>query len=59
MCSAFLSAWPDAPHLDETVAPVPQLGPMNAVGLYALGLAHAQGHLDQLREIVRQYNASE
>lgn len=59
MCRAFLDAWPDEPHLDVTVTLMPLLGPMNAVGLYALGIAHGQGHLDQLRETLHQYTLSE
>ncbi len=59
MCRAFLDAWPDEPHLDVTVTLMPLLGPMHAVGLYALGIAHGQGHLDQLRETLHQYTLSE
>ncbi len=54
MCHAFLDAWPDAPHLDLTVTLVPRFGPLNAIGRYALGLFHADAHLEQLREIMRQ-----
>lgn len=54
MCDAFLDAWPDEPHLDVAYEPIPRFGPLNAVGRYALGLSHADGHLDQLREILRQ-----
>ncbi len=54
MCNAFLAAWPDAPHMDVTVIRIPAFGPMNAIGAYALGLGHAQSHLEQLREIMRQ-----
>jgi hypothetical protein len=58
MCRAFLDAWPDEPHLDVTVTMIPRFGPMDAVGIYVLGFAHGQGHLDQLRETVRQYTRS-
>lgn len=54
MCRAFLDAWPDEPHLDQTVTPIPALGPLNAIGLSAIGIGHAQQHLDQVREVVRQ-----
>ena len=57
ICRALLDAWPDEAHLDVTRTLIPQFGPMNAVGFYVLGLTHAQDHLDQLRETVRQYNA--
>ncbi|MEO7020369.1 MAG: DinB family protein [Ktedonobacteraceae bacterium] len=58
MCNAFLSAWPDEPHLDLTVEFIPAFGPMNAIGLDALGIAHAQQHLDQIRDVVRQASAA-
>jgi hypothetical protein len=58
MCRAFLDAWPDEPHLDITVTMIPRFGPMDAVGMYVLGLAHAQGHIEQLRETVHQYSIS-
>ncbi len=54
MCRAFLDAWPDEPHLDLTVTPIPALGPLNAIGLNTIGVGHAQQHLDQVREVVRQ-----
>lgn len=56
MSRAFLDAWPDEPHFDLTVTPIPQLGPMNAIGLSTLGLMHGQMHLDQIREALRQAN---
>lgn len=58
-CCAFLDAWPDVPHLDVTRTLIPVFGPMNAIGFYVLGMAHAQGHLDQLREIIHQYAVAE
>ncbi len=54
MCRAFLDAWPRVAHLEVEATPIPQLGPMNAIGSYVLGLLHAQTHLEQLREIMRQ-----
>ena len=54
MCLAFLETWPDAPNLTRTATLIPQFGPMNAVGRYMLGLFHANMHLAQLREIMRQ-----
>lgn len=54
MCNAFLETWPDDPHLDIAVTRVPQFGPMNAIGMYILGLFHVAMHFDQLREIMRQ-----
>ena len=54
MCRAYLNAWPDAPHLDVTIMRIPSFGPMNAVGMHALGILHGQSHIEQLREIMRQ-----
>lgn len=55
MCQAFLAAWPDEPHLDIQVTRIPALGPMNAIGLQALGIGHAISHATQLKEVARQY----
>lgn len=54
MCNGFLRAWPDTPDLALTITPVPQFGPLNATARYLLGVMHADGHLEQLREIMRQ-----
>ncbi|MHB8596237.1 MAG: DinB family protein [Ktedonobacteraceae bacterium] len=59
ICRAFLNAWPDEPHFDVTATRIPLFGPMDAVGMYVLGLAHGQGHLDQLRETVQQFTLFE
>lgn len=58
MRHAFLDAWPDQPNLELSYTPIPQLGPMNAVTRFMLGLLHDDGHLDQLREIMRQAKAA-
>ncbi|MDQ2809173.1 MAG: DinB family protein [Chloroflexota bacterium] len=58
ICLAFLQTWPDAPHLDLTITRIPQFGPLNAIQVCALGLIHLDGHLDQLREVVRQAQAA-
>jgi hypothetical protein len=54
ICHAFLATWPTPPHLEVTSALVPHVGALDARGFYALGLVHGDGHLDQLREAVRQ-----
>ncbi len=54
MCTAFLNAWPDTPHLDITITRIPQFGPMNAVATHMLGIIHGQTHLDQLQEVMSQ-----
>ncbi|TMC18934.1 MAG: DinB family protein [Chloroflexi bacterium] len=58
MCRAFLDAWPDEPKLDMTVTLIPRFGPLNAIGLYMLGVGHGQRHLDQVRDTLRQYALS-
>ncbi|GCE22879.1 DinB family protein [Dictyobacter kobayashii] len=52
--NAYLEAWPDKPDLTTTTVRVPFLGPMNAIGSYALGLVHGEMHYEQLKEIMRQ-----
>lgn len=54
MCLAFLNAWPDRPHLDVEYTALTRLGPMNAVARYLLGIFHADGHIAQLQEAMRQ-----
>ena len=54
MALAFLNTWPETPDLARTVTLIPQFGPMNAIGRHLMGLFHAEMHLAQLREIMRQ-----
>ncbi len=54
ICLAFLDTWPDAPHLDLTVTMNPRLGALDAIRLCGMGFSHADSHLEQLREIMRQ-----
>lgn len=54
MCAAFLHTWPDKPHLDITQMMVPRFGPLNAISRYMLSLMHANGHIEQIQETVRQ-----
>lgn len=58
MRHAFLNAWPNQPHLDITVTPIPRFGPMNATARFLLGLFHEDSHLEQVREIMRQARAA-
>ena len=51
---AFLDTWPDEPHLEVTYQPYPQIGPLNAIARFIMGLYHDDAHLEQLREIMRQ-----
>jgi hypothetical protein len=55
---ASLDMWPDEPHLDNTYTPFDLVGEVNAVGAFALGLAHDSDHLGQIAEIVRQARAA-
>jgi len=55
---AMLAAWPDAPHLDQTVVVVEHYGPQNAVARFVFGLVHEDWHLPQVAEIVRQAKAA-
>jgi hypothetical protein len=56
MILALLDAWPDEPHLDVTITG--SWGPRNAVSRFLSGLSHADSHLDQISEIVRQAHAA-
>ena len=58
VCLALLDAWPDQPHLETTVIRIPEIGPLNAIGIAMSGLFHGPMHLDQLREILRQTEAA-
>lgn len=53
---AYLNAWPDQPHLDTTYAPYKS--PQNCIVRVLAGLFHEQGHLDQIRDIIRQSQAA-
>jgi hypothetical protein len=52
MLQAMLGTWPDPPHLDVVI--VGGSGPRNAVARHLSGLSHADSHLGQVSEIVRQ-----
>jgi hypothetical protein len=55
MRQAFLDAWPDEPHLEKTyTADHPKAHPRNAITYFVGGLAHENGHLEQIAEIHRQ-----
>ncbi len=51
---ATLEGWPDAPDLTNLYTPFPGAGPLNAKGLYVLGLEHDDTHQRHLAEVVRQ-----
>ena len=58
MRQSYLSAWPDAPALDlyRQLPPAfeEQVGRLNAIGTYLLGLVHEWGQFAQLRAIIAQ-----
>lgn len=56
MILAMLDVWPDPPHLDVTLPG--STGPRNAITRFLSGLNHADSHLAQLTEIVRQAHAA-
>ena len=55
MILAMLSVWPDAAHLETTIPG--GSGPRNAIARFLSGLSHADSHLGQISEIVRQAQA--
>ena len=55
---ASLDAWPDQPNLEISHEPFPGAGEQNAIARFSLGLAHEQGHLGQLADVVRQARTS-
>jgi hypothetical protein len=54
MCLASLEIWPAAPHYEVTYAPWQGADFIDARGRYLSGLKHADDHLGQIREIIRQ-----
>ena len=58
MCLAMLAAWPNPPHLDAMLDSA-WVGKINAVVRFMLGLKHADDHIAQLREIMRQSKAAQ
>ena len=55
---AMLDAWPDQPHLDNRVRLWEEVGEVNAIGRFVIGLLHDDMHIDQIREVVRQAKAA-
>jgi hypothetical protein len=55
MRHAFLQAWPDEPHLENTFTPkYPGALPRNAITYFLSGLMHDDAHLGQIEEIMGQ-----
>lgn len=59
---AYLSTWPDQPHLNTHRSLPPafaeRVGQLDAVGAYLLGLVHEAGQFAQLRNIIAQAKAA-
>lgn len=55
---ASLEMWPDVPHLDNKVTPWASIGEIDAYGRFILGLAHDQGHLAQIEDVIAQAKAA-
>ena len=58
MCLASLEMWPDPPHYENTYIPWESLGEIDARGRYLLGLKHADDHLGQINDILKQINTA-
>ncbi len=54
---ASLEMWPDKPHLEDTYQAWTNGPEVNAVGRFVLGLMHAESHLGQIKDIIRQAHA--
>lgn len=57
MCLSSLELWPEPPYLENLAEMYPGAAPVNAKGRFILGLMHADSHLGQIAEIVRQAQA--
>lgn len=58
MCQASLDMWPDQPHLDNFYQRNPEAPKVGPVVRFVYGLSHADSHLNQMREILRQSRAA-
>jgi hypothetical protein len=57
MILGMLAAWPDEPFNENTYTSPAGLE-VNCTIRFLSGLNHAEGHLDQIKEIVRQAQAA-
>jgi hypothetical protein len=58
MRRASLGMWPEEPHLEVEYAPWDGAPRVNAIGRFVLGLSHAESHLHQIDDIIRQARAA-
>ena len=56
ICLASLEMWPEHPHLENYYQSRPEAPRLNSIGRYVYGLSHADSHITQITEIVRQAN---
>ncbi len=54
ICLASLGMWPDKPNLNNFYQSRPEAPRINCIGRYVYGFSHADSHLGQIAEIVRQ-----
>jgi hypothetical protein len=54
MVRASLGMWPDQPDLDNSYQPNEKWPKINTMMRFVFGLSHADSHLGQIKEIVRQ-----
>jgi hypothetical protein len=55
---AMLDAWPSRPHLDNSYSAREGSPPVNALGRFLSGLAHAEAHREQVGKILAQSRAA-
>lgn len=53
-----LDMWPHEPHMETGYEIWPDRPPVNAIGRFVLGVMHEGGHLEQIKDIVRQAQAA-
>ncbi|MCA9960371.1 MAG: DinB family protein [Anaerolineales bacterium] len=58
MCLATLDMWPDEPYLDNIYQRTETSTKVNAPTYFIFGLGHADSHLAQIAEVVRQAKAA-
>ena len=58
ICQVSLGLWPDEPHMEYTRVPWEGMPELTPVAYFLLGPMHADDHLAQIAEIVRQAQAA-
>lgn len=57
MCAASLGMWPDEPDLENAYKPWESAPMVNATMRFVSGLSHADSHLEQFADVVKQAKA--